>query len=286
MAFDNESRLGITGKILAQAKQSGDSQKPRAAFVGYLPVGFPDVDKSIQAMKAICEGSDGLGADLVEIGMPYSDPMMDGPTIQAAATKALERGVRTKDIFTAAEAVASTGKRGVVMTYWNIIERYGVEKFARDLANAGGCGCITPDLTPDEAESWFAASDAYNLDRMFLVSPSSTDERLAKTVAACRGWVYATAVMGVTGARDQAPDLAPKLVSRIRQADPQIPVGVGLGVAGRSQAEIIAGYADAVIVGSVLVKCLLENDANNSNDLTKLRCLATEVALGVRNPIS
>ena len=141
--------------------------------------------------------------------MPYSDPMMDGVTIQRAGTRALERGVRTRDAFAAVETVANAGTAAVVMTYWNLIERYGPDRFARDLADAGGAGAITPDLTPDEAAEWFQASDAYGLDRIFLISPSSSDERIASTVAACRGWVYATSVMGVTGARAQTSSAAP-----------------------------------------------------------------------------
>ena len=144
------------------------------------------------------------------------------------------------------------------MTYWNLVERYGPDAFARDLAAAGGSGIITPDLTPDEAQDWFEVSDAHGLDRIFLVSPSSTDERLASTVAACRGWVYATSVMGVTGARAQTSSAAPELVARIRPADPDTLVGVGLGVSNGAQAREVTTFADAVIVGSALVKTLLE----------------------------
>ncbi len=277
MSFDDQKRLGISGQILANAKTEG-----RAAFVGYLPVGFPDVPGSLEAMRAICEGTDGLGADLVEIGMPYSDPMMDGVTIQAAAARALARGVRTRDIFAAAESVAAIGKRAVVMTYWNIIEQYGVKAFARDLLNAGGAGCVTPDLTPDEADDWFEASDEYGLDRIFLVAPASTDDRLKMTVASCRGWVYAASVMGVTGARDKSSDAAPGLVARAKAADPQLPVGVGLGVSNREQATKVAEYAEAVIVGSALVKPLLVNDSAGRRDFTQVREIAHELALGVR----
>ncbi len=200
--------------------------------------------------------------------MPYSDPMMDGATIQRAGTRALERGVRTRDAFAAVETVAATGTAAVVMTYWNLIEHYGPMRFARDLAAAGGSGAITPDLTPDEAEEWLAVSDAHGLDRIFLVSPSSTDERLARTVAACRGWVYATSVMGVTGARAQTSSAAPALVARIRAADPDALVGVGLGVSNGAQAREVTAYADAVIVGSALVKTLLDaEDAGTPDDL-------------------
>ena len=186
---------GRSGRLFSEVRAAG-----RGPLVGFLHVGYPDVATSLDAVRALCGTDDRPGVDLVEVGMPYSDPMMDGVTIQRAGTRALARGVRTRDVFAAVEAVASTGTQAVVMTYWNLIEHYGPDAFSRDLAAAGGSGVITPDLTPDEAGAWITASDAHDLDRVFLVSPSSTDERIAATVAACRGWVYATAVMGVTGA--------------------------------------------------------------------------------------
>ena len=152
------------------------------------------------------------GCDVIEVGLPYSDPVMDGPTIQAAAQQALEAGTRTTDVLRTVEAVAATGVPTLVMTYWNPVERYGVERFAADLASAGGAGLITPDLVPDEAASWVAAADEHDLDKVFLVAPSSTDARLRCTAEACRGFVYATAVMGVTGARESTSDLAGPLV--------------------------------------------------------------------------
>src|SRR3954468_21194546 len=166
---------------VAAAREEG-----RAALVGYLPAGYPDVDGGIEALRAMVDA----GCDVIEIGLPYSDPVMDGPTIQAAAQQALDGGVRTADVLRTVEAVAATGVPTVVMTYWNPIERYGVERFATDLANAGGAGLITPDLTPDSAPEWIAAADRHDLDKVFLVAPSSTEERVAMTVAACRGFVY------------------------------------------------------------------------------------------------
>ena len=180
----------------------------RAALVGYLPAGFPDVAGGIEGLRTLVDA----GCDVIEIGLPYSDPVMDGPTIQAAAQQALEAGTRTVDVIRTVEAVAATGVPTLVMTYWNPIERYGVDRFAKDLANAGGAGLITPDLVPDEAAAWIAVADEHDLDKVFLVAPSSTDERLRMTTHACRGFVYATAVMGVTGARESSSDLAGPLV--------------------------------------------------------------------------
>jgi tryptophan synthase alpha chain len=204
-----------TEKAFATARAEG-----RAALVGYLPAGFPTVEGSIDALKAMVEA----GCDLIEVGLPYSDPVMDGPTIQAAAQQALEGGVRTADVLRTVEAVAATGTPTVVMTYWNPVERYGVDRFARDLAAAGGAGLITPDLTPDSGPEWIAAADAHDLDKIFLIAPSSTDERLAMTTAACRGFVYATAVMGVTGARESTSELAAPLVKRAREVT-DLPIG-------------------------------------------------------------
>ncbi|MFZ5849107.1 MAG: tryptophan synthase subunit alpha [Actinomycetota bacterium] len=249
----------------------------RAALVGYLPAGFPDVDGSIEAMRTMVDN----GCDVIEVGLPYSDPVMDGPTIQEAAQRALEGGVRTADVFRIVEQVAATGAKVVVMTYWNPVERYGVERFATDLAASGGSGLITPDLVPDEAEEWIAAADAHDLDKVFLVAPSSTDERLAMTTAACRGFVYATAVMGVTGARASTSELAGPLVARTR-AVTDLPVGVGLGVSSGDQAAEVAGFADGVIVGSAFVRRLLDAGADRHAGLESLAELTRELAAGVR----
>lgn len=249
----------------------------RAALVGYLPAGFPDVDGGIAALRTLVEA----GCDVIEVGLPYSDPVMDGPTIQAAAQRALDGGVRTRDVLHTVEAVAATGTPAVVMTYWNPVERYGVARFAADLAQAGGAGLITPDLTPDSGAEWIAAADEHDLDKIFLVAPSSTDERLAMTAAACRGFVYATAVMGVTGARTQTSDLAAPLVARTK-AVTTLPVAVGLGVSTGPQAAEVAGFADGVIVGSALVRVLLEHDDDRAAGLRALAALTEELAAGVR----
>lgn len=274
MAYSPE-RLGKSGQVVARCLDEG-----RAAMVGYYPVGYPDVPRSLDAMEAIVAGSDGQGADLVEIGIPYSDPLMDGQVIQRAASAALRGGVRTRDVLIAAERVAATGAMPLTMTYWNLIEAYGVDAFARDFANAGGGGVITPDLPADDCDEWLAATDAHGLDRIFLIAPSSTDERLAMTMQASRGWVYATSVMGVTGARTQTSDAAPRIVKRAREADPSIPVGIGLGVSNGEQAREIATFADLVIVGSALISTI-ESAPDFISGLPKLRALAGGIAAGV-----
>jgi len=261
-----------TSEAFAKAR-AGD----RAALVGYLPAGFPDVEGGIAALRTMVEH----GCDVIEVGLPYSDPVMDGPTIQAAAQQALEHGTRIADVLRTVEAVAATGVPTVVMTYWNPVVRYGVERFAADLAAAGGSGLITPDLVPDEAGEWVAAADAHELDKVFLVAPSSTDERLKQTVEACRGFVYATAVMGVTGARASTSALAEPLVARTREVT-DLPVGVGLGVSTGEQAAEVAGFADGVIVGSAFVRRLLDAGPDRRSGLSSLAELTAELADGVR----
>jgi len=256
---------------LGKAKAEG-----RAALIGYLPVGYPTVDGSVDAMRAMVDG----GVDVVEVGVPYSDPVMDGPTIQAAAEPAVRAGVGIGDALRAVAAVAEAGAAAVIMSYWNPIEHYGVARFAADLAAAGGSGAITPDLIPDEAGSWLAATDAHGLDRVFLVAPSSTDARIVATAAASRGFVYAAAVMGVTGARANVGDAAATLVGRVRALAPEAVVCVGLGVSNGAQAADIAAFADGVIVGSAFVRRLLDHP--DAAGVAAVRSLAAELAAGVR----
>ncbi len=256
----------------------------RAALVGYLPACFPTFELGIAGLRAMVEG----GVDVVEVGLPYSDPVLDGPTVAQAADIALRAGSTVANVLRTVEAVAATGVATLVMTYWNPVEHYGPDRFAADLRSAGGCGLITPDLLPDEAEAWLAASDDEGLDRVFLVAPSSTDERLALTARFCRGFVYAASVMGVTGARSQTSSQAPQLVERTRRYT-DLPIGVGLGVSNGEQAAEVAGYADAVIVGSAFVRRVLDAGdpaapAAQTAVGAAVRSLAGELAAGVRRP--
>ena len=250
----------------------------RAAVVGYLPAGFPSVDGAIAAAVAMAQA----GADVLEIGLPYSDPLMDGPVIQAAVHRALTGGVRVTDVLATVEAVAGTGVPVLVMTYWNPVDHYGVAAFARDLAAAGGSGLITPDLTPEEAGPWLAAAAEHGLDRVFLVAPSSTPERIELITKVCAGFVYAVSIMGITGARDRVGDAAAGVVSRIR-ASTDLPVAVGLGVRDGAQAAEVAGFADGVIVGSAFVQRLLEAPSLAAG-IEGIRELAGDLAAGVRRP--
>ena len=250
----------------------------RAALVGYLPVGFPSVAGAIEAAVAMAEA----GADVLEIGLPYSDPLIDGPVIQEATQRALAGGTHVRDVLRTVEAVAGAGVPTLVMTYWNPVDHYGVRAFARDLAAADGAGLITPDLPPEEAGGWLEAAEACDLDRVFLVAPSSTDERIARITADCRGFVYAASLMGTTGARAAVSGDAAGLVARVR-AVTSLPVAVGLGVRDGRQAAEVASFADGVIVGSAFVQRLLEAP-DAAAGLASVRALAAELAAGVRAP--
>lgn len=248
----------------------------RSALIGYLPVGFPSVERSIRAMTAMVEA----GVDIVEVGLPYSDPVMDGPIIQQAAEKALERGSHVADAFTAVRAVVEAGAPAVIMSYFNPMLQYGLERFADDLVSAGGSGAITPDLTPDAAGGWLEVARSRSLDTVFLVALSSTNERLHMTAHETTGFVYAASLMGVTGERATVGGGAEQLVAATRAAGAPR-VCVGLGVSTGVQAAEVARYADGVIVGSALVRCLIDHE-DESVALEALRLKTRELARGVR----
>ncbi len=256
--------------VFASARAEG-----RAALIGYLPAGYPSVPGAQAALEAMVEG----GCDVLEVGLPYSDPLMDGPVIQEAVQQALDRGVRVSDVVATAAALAPQVAT-VVMTYWNPVDHYGVERFAEGLSTAGVAGVITPDLIPDEAGPWLAAATKYDLDPIFLVAPSSTEARLRIVSDASRGFIYAASAMGVTGTRSSIGSAASELVGRMRAVTDK-PVAVGLGVSNAAQAAEVAGYADGVIVGTAFVRALLEAPTE-SEGVAAVRSLAAQLAEGVR----
>ncbi|MEW1724100.1 tryptophan synthase subunit alpha [Streptomyces sp. NPDC093109] len=264
--------IQLLSDTLAAAKAAD-----RAALIAYLPAGFPTVDGGIAAIKAVFDG----GADIVEVGLPHSDPVLDGPVIQTADDIALRGGVKIADVMrTVREAYAATGKPVLVMTYWNPIDRYGVERFTAELAEAGGAGCILPDLPVQESAQWREHAAKHGLATVFVVAPSSRDERLAKITAAGSGFVYAASLMGVTGTRTSVGQEARTLVERTR-ATTELPVCVGLGVSNAEQAAEVAAFADGVIVGSAFVKRMLDAP-DEAAGLAAVRELAGELAVGVR----
>ncbi|MEE1801628.1 tryptophan synthase subunit alpha [Streptomyces sp. JV176] len=264
--------IGLLSDTLAGAKAEN-----RAALIAYLPAGFPTVDGGIAAVKAVFEG----GADIVEVGLPHSDPVLDGPVIQTADDIALRGGVKIADVMrTVREAYEATGKPVLVMTYWNPIDRYGVERFTAELAEAGGAGCILPDLPVQESAVWREHADKQGLATVFVVAPSSRDARLATITEAGSGFVYAASLMGVTGTRTSVGLEAQNLVARTR-ATTDLPVCVGLGVSNAEHAAEVAGFGDGVIVGSAFVKRMLDAP-DEAAGLVAVRELAAELAEGVR----
>ena len=268
----------MSGNIeLLSAALAAARAEDRAALIAYLPAGFPSVDGGIEAVKAVVAG----GADVVEVGLPHSDPVLDGPVIQTADDIALRGGVKIADVMrTVREAYEATGVPILVMTYWNPIDRYGIERFTSELAEAGGAGCILPDLPVQESSVWREHADKHGLATVFVVAPSSKDERLATITAAGSGFVYAASLMGVTGTRESVGEQAQDLVRRTR-ATTGIPVCVGLGVSNAEQAAEVAAFSDGVIVGSAFVKRMLDAPDEESG-LAAVRSLAGELAEGVR----
>ncbi|MFI1159684.1 tryptophan synthase subunit alpha [Streptomyces sioyaensis] len=265
--------IQLLSDTLAAARAEG-----RSALIAYLPAGFPTVDGGIEAAKAVFDG----GADIVEIGLPHSDPVLDGPVIQTADDIALRGGVKIADVLrTVREAHRATGKPVLVMTYWNPIDRYGIERFTAELAEAGGAGCILPDLPVQESATWREHAGKHGLATVFVVAPSSKDARLAEITAAGSGFVYAASLMGVTGTRASVGAQAQDLVRRTK-ATTGLPVCVGLGVSNAEQAAEVAQFADGVIVGSAFVKRLLASDGDLAAGLAGIRALAGELAEGVR----
>ena len=247
----------------------------RAALIAYIPAGFPSKSGCAKAIKAVVAA----GVDAIEIGFPYSDPVMDGPIIQEAAETARAAGITMKKTLEVVREVATTGAPTLMMTYWNPIDRYGVERYAEDFHAAGMEGVITPDLTIEEADEWLGLTDRLGLHPIFVVAPSTADERLKLVADRCSGFIYAASTMGVTGARTTVSSAASTLVERLRKIT-DTPVCVGLGVSNGEQAAEVAKYADGVIVGSAFVKAVL---ANPEDPLPGVRAVAEDLARGVRN---
>ena len=252
--------MSRTEETLLANKQSGGS------LIGYFPLGYPNLDASIEAAVAMCES----GVDVLELGIPYSDPVMDGLVIQKATEEALENGFRLSEAFEAIKKITSRVKAPVlVMTYWNPVLAYGVDRFASDLADAGAAGAITPDLIPDEAAKWIAATDSHNLDRVFLATPSSSDSRVGNASELSRGFVYAVSTMGITGAREDLDAKAKEVVSKVRSNAPKSLTAVGIGISTEDQVRQVNSYADGAIVGSAFIAAYASSGINGLTSKVK-----------------
>ena len=268
--------LQLLTDTLARARQEN-----RAALITGTTAGFPTIDEGIASVRAMLDS----GADIVEVGLPYSDPILDGPVVQAASDIARRGGTRIADVIrTVREAYRATGKPVLVMSYWNPIDRYGAERFARELAEAGGAGCILPDLPVQESALWRESAARHHLATIFVAAPSTTDERLRELTAAGSGFIYAASLMGVTGLRESVSSAAGTLVQRIRAVS-DLPICVGIGISDPAQAGQVAGFADGVIVVSALVKAMLgaPSAAAGATAVAKLTaelCVATSRGAG------
>lgn len=245
---------------------NGLSDKGQPALIGYFPAGYPTMQESVEACVAMCES----GIDILELGVPYSDPVMDGLVIQVATEQALANGFKLSMFFDLVKQITSRVSTPVlVMSYWNPILQYGVERFARDLKAAGGAGLITPDLIPDEAADWLAFSDELELDRVFMATPSSSQKRLDEVARLSRGFIYAVSTMGITGAREDLDAKARGVVSGVRNTHTKVPVCVGIGISTADQVSEVNSYADGAIVGSVFIKAYRDGGIDELRNTVK-----------------
>jgi tryptophan synthase alpha chain len=257
--------MSRTSDVLKANKSTGGS------LIGYFPLGFPSMRESIDAAVAMCES----GVDVLELGIPYSDPVMDGLVIQQATELSLANGFKLKDTFDAVREIVSRVEAPVlVMTYWNPVMQFGQERFAKELSDAGAAGAITPDLIPDEAAGWIKATDEHNLDRVFLATPTSSASRTEAACSSSKGFVYAVSTMGITGARDDLDQKAKQVVSSVRLQGPESMTAVGIGVSTAKQVREINSYADGAIVGSAFVK------AYQQGGIEQLKVKVSELAKG------
>ncbi|MFP4233554.1 MAG: tryptophan synthase subunit alpha [Nitriliruptoraceae bacterium] len=224
-------------------------EQDRAALIVYLTAAYPDLATSRACFEAAVEA----GADILEVGIPFSDPMMDGPVIQAANQHVLDAGVGVARQLELVGELAPLGVPTLAMTYVTIADTRTYAGFAAELAQAGVAGVILPDLPVAEAGPWLDEAEQHGLATVFLASSVSTDERLAAIGRASSGWVYAAGLLGVTGVKSVASDATRELVARVR-ATTELPVAVGIGVKDARSAAEVAGYADGVIVGSAVVR--------------------------------
>lgn len=257
--------MSKTEQVLRSNRKNGGS------LIGYFPLGFPTMSDSVEAAVAMCES----GVDVLELGLPYSDPVMDGIVIQEATELALANGFRLKDAFSAIKQITTrTNAPVLVMTYWNPVMQYGQARFAQHLAEAGAVGAITPDLIPDEASEWIAATEKQGLDRVFLATPTSSTARTSKACESSKGFVYAVSTMGITGAREDLDQKARAVVGEIRSVSPESMTAVGIGISTSSQVREVNDYADGAIVGSAFVK------AYQVGGIDALRSKVKELAKG------
>ena len=249
----------------------------RAAFVAYLCAGDPDFDTSLAACRALLAS----GVDILELGVPFSDPLADGLTNQLAAQRALESGMTAARVFELARRLREASDAPIIFyTYYNLVFANGVEAYVRAAKAAGVDGILTLDLPPEEAGEVASACRTHGVDTVFIIAPTTPDARIAKIAAATTGFIYYVSREGVTGVRDQVAGNIPEAVARIR-AHTKLPVAVGFGIGTRAQVRQVAAHADGVVVGSALVNCIRDNLGHRANIVPALAARASDLAVGV-----
>lgn len=264
----------LAGHERIAAAFSRAREEERAALVVYLTACYPDPDTSRACFEAAVEA----GADILEVGLPFSDPMMDGPVIQAANQHVLDAGWKVSEQLELVASLRHLEVPKLAMTYVTIADTRGYERFATECAEAGLSGVILPDLPVPEAQGWLDAAAEHDLATVFLASSVSTDERLDAIGRASSGWVYATGLLGVTGVKSVASDVTKELVGRLRSRT-DLPIAVGIGVRDRASAAEVASYADGVIVGSSVVRAAGDGDPAGAPE--RIAALVRELRAGV-----
>jgi tryptophan synthase alpha chain len=229
-------------------------ERGEKALIVYVTVGDPSPERTVEIALAL----DRAGVDVIELGIPFSDPLADGPSIQSASFRALQNGVNVPRVLEAVRAIRKQSDIPLVLfTYYNPVFRYGVERFARDASESGADGGLLVDLTPEEAEEWLTAARAHSLDTIFLLAPTSTVERIGVVASLSTGFIYCVSRTGVTGTRDDVPPDVLEMVQRVR-AQSSLPISVGFGISRPEHVRSVGAYADGVVVGSAMVNLIAE----------------------------
>lgn len=268
----NSTRIS---KRFAELRASGE-----LGIVAYITAGDPSLDATHKFVLALAEA----GADVIELGIPFSDPLADGPTIQRASERALRAGATLKGVLDLVRRIRESSQVPLVLfTYFNPVLQMGLEKFAAAAAQAGADGVLVTDLTPEESEDYRRILHAQHLDTIFLAAPTSTDERLQKISAASSGFLYVISRTGVTGAKDALPDDLPGLLRRVRNFT-QLPIAVGFGISLPGHVSVLGGLADGAVVGSALVSEIEQAssvDAAATALRDRIRCLKAAATKGL-----
>jgi tryptophan synthase alpha chain len=250
----------------------------RAAFVAYVCAGDPDFETSLAACRALLAN----GVDVLELGVPFSDPLADGLTNQLAAQRALESGMTAARVFELVRRLRETSETPIIFyTYYNLVFANGVDAYVQAAKTAGVDGILTLDLPPEEAGEVAAAGRAHGMDTVFIIAPTTPDARIPMIVAATTGFIYYVSREGVTGVRDQVAGNIAEAVARIR-AHTTLPIAVGFGIGSRAQVAQVAALADGVVVGSALVNCIRDNLGDRANVASAIAAKAADLVAGVK----